>query len=96
MSNVKPITSPPPNQRRYLGVRDVASQLGTGVNQVLAHIKAGTLAAIDMRKPGVGRPFYRISRDDLARFEATHSAARAPAPVAPRRKRMDIPKHIGV
>lgn len=56
-------------KQRYLGIRDIARQLNIGVNQVVAHIRGGTIKAIDVRKPGACRPFFKVAIDELRRFE---------------------------
>ena len=87
---------PQPDQSRkpkFVGVTAAARRFAVGKNQILAHIKAGTLVAIDMRKPGAQRPLFRIAAEELARFEKSLPATR-PARATVRRRRKHIPNHL--
>ncbi len=83
------------DQCRYLSVREAAAQLGIGANQILAHIQAGNLAAIDTRKPDASRPLFRIRVEDLERWVGSLAVSRPQARVTRRRAVRGIPKHIG-
>lgn len=61
-----------------------AARLGIHVARVLAWIRAGELAAIDVGDRT--RPRWRILPDAIAQFERRR-AAKPPAPPAPRRKK---------
>lgn len=54
---------------KMLTTRQAAECLGVSTAKVTAWIRAGQLAAIDVSaQPGTGKPRYRISEEDLARF----------------------------
>jgi hypothetical protein len=94
MTESKFTPSSPANQRRYFSCRDIARQLDIGVNQVLSHIRAGNLTAVDLRKPGSSRPLFKVSLAELERFE--RAKVQSPSPVVSHRcRRQNIPNHLG-
>jgi excisionase family DNA binding protein len=53
-----------------LTTRQVAERYSVNPDKVLAWIRAGELAAINVAEKAGGRPRYRIDPTDLAAFEA--------------------------
>jgi excisionase family DNA binding protein len=65
-------------------VREVAEHYGVSEHTVLAWIRSGELRAVNVgRRPGAGKPRWRVSQAALEAFEAL----RTPAPPAPRGRR---------
>jgi excisionase family DNA binding protein len=56
--------------RQKLTTRQVAERYSVDPDKVLAWIRAGELAAINVAEKAGGRPRYRIDPADLAAFEA--------------------------
>lgn len=67
---------------------EVAKRLSVQDEVVLAHIRSGRLAAVNV---GLGsrRPRWRISIEALERFLATRSSANQTLAARPRRKRKE-------
>ena len=65
----------------------VAKQLGVSPDKVLDWIRKGELSATNVAA-GSGRPRYRISAEDLAKFQRTRQNVKPP-PRPPRRPRKD-------
>lgn len=57
-----------------LTITDVAAELRTRREHVVAHIKSGLLVAYDATPPGAKRKSYRITRQALDQFKAERSA----------------------
>jgi hypothetical protein len=74
----------------HLTTADVAERLAVDVECVLALIAAGTLTAIDVRRPGSKRPRWRITAEALADFET----ARTNRPTPPPARRQRRPQHV--
>ena len=73
----------------YLSRTDAAAHLGVSVDRITELIEAGELPALDVsRRPGVGRPRYRIRRDALRDLETKRAVVPDVKPVR-RRKRSD-------
>jgi hypothetical protein len=70
--------------------RDVAERLAVDVEAVLALIAAGTLRAIDVRRPGSKRARWRIAAEALTEFEEARMNRAAVAPTRKRRR----PEHV--
>jgi len=67
-----------------LSVRDLCERYSVSENTVLGWIRSGELRAINVgRRPGAGKPRWRIKSEALAAFEAL----RTPNPPAPRARR---------
>jgi hypothetical protein len=66
-----------------LTITDVAAELRTRREHVVAHIKSGSLAAYDATPPKAKRKSYRITRQALDAFKAERSARQ----VKPSRRR---------
>ncbi|HEX5269356.1 MAG TPA: helix-turn-helix domain-containing protein [Gemmataceae bacterium] len=65
-------------------VRDVAERYGVSEHTVLAWIHSGELHAFSVsRRPGAGKPRWRITAEALAAFELS----RTPTPSPPRTRR---------
>ena len=65
----------------------VAKQLGVSPDKILAWIRKGELHATNVAAAGSGRPRYRVSEEDLAKFQAMRQNV-APPP-KPQRRRKD-------
>jgi len=66
-------------------IKQVAERFGVGQHTVLAWVKSGELAAINVaRRPG-GKPHYRVTSDAIRAFELLRSSETAAPP--PRRGR---------
>ena len=77
--------------QRDLKVAEVAAILRVNPGKVLGWIHGGQLAAVDVSADtGVGRPRWRVSPADLARFRASRLSDFRPAP--PRRRRRNPKK----
>lgn len=66
----------------------VAKQLGVSPDKILAWIRKGELHATNVAAVGSGRPRYRISAEDLAKFQAMRQNVKPP-PKPPRRGKKD-------
>lgn len=74
----------------YLVPRDLAERWSVCVDKVLLFIRTGELRAFNVASPTSSRPRYRISIDEVRRFEEqTRSAGPSPAAKinAPRRRK---------
>ncbi len=71
------------NPDRMIGVSDVATRLAVKPQTVLAWIRGGELAAVNVARANGGRPRWRIRESDLDAF----LAARQPQPAAGRPRR---------
>ena len=67
-------------ERRWLSPPQVAEQLGIDPGKVIAWIRAGQLAAVNVAENVGGRPRYRISPDALDAFLLGRSTAPDPKP----------------
>lgn len=68
-------------------VQEVSQRYGVGEHTVLGWIASGQLRAIHVgRRPGAGKPRWRITPEALAAFEQVRTSA-PPAAKLPRRKR---------
>ena len=74
------------NDATILTVADVSERYGVGQHTVLAWIASGTLAAVDVRRPGAKRATWRILPAAIGAFEAARTAT-PPTPRTRRRKR---------
>ena len=75
----------PPDASRYLTPPQYAARLGVHPDKVVAFIRSGQLAAVDLATPGSTRPRYRISPQAIEEFERRRSAAPLPKPIRRRR-----------
>ena len=66
----------------------VAKQLGVSPDKILDWIRKGELNATNVAAAGACRPRYRISPEDLAKFQKTRQNVKPP-PTPPRRRRKD-------
>jgi excisionase family DNA binding protein len=66
----------------------VAKQLGVSPDKILAWIRKGELDATNVATVGSARPRYRISEEDLAKFQGTRQNVKPP-PKPPRRRKTD-------
>jgi excisionase family DNA binding protein len=74
-----------------LTVRQVAEHHAVSDRTVLAWIRAGELRAVNVtRRPGAGKPRWRITQEALAAFEQR----RTPTPVAPQTRRRKRPADV--
>jgi excisionase family DNA binding protein len=70
-----------------LAVAQTAEHFGVSQHTVLAWIRAGDLAAINVGRTFGGKPRWRITEQSIAAFELLRSASTAPQPErTPRRK----------
>lgn len=79
-----------------LDIDECAARLGCRRHTLLAHIRAGTLTAIDITPPnperkGSGRRTYRIEPQELERFIASMKTR----PIAPPVEEDPAPKPMG-
>lgn len=68
----------------YLTTRQVAQRLAVDPGKVRAWLRSGQLASIDVSEEPGKKPRYRISEDEVRRFEELRSVRR---PEAKRRRR---------
>lgn len=66
-----------PPETRYVTPPVLAARYGCKAETIIAAIRRGDIAAIDLARPGSRRPRYRISPDAIAAFEICR-AARTP------------------
>lgn len=81
------------DERRFLRVRDVATELGVATDVVLSWIGSRKLIAADVSKGSGARPRWRIDRGDLDTFLAGRRTTLAAAPAA-RRSSRDVPRYV--
>jgi excisionase family DNA binding protein len=75
-----------PEDRAYLSPPQYAKQLGIQAEKVLRWIRSGELKAVNVaQNSGVGRPRWRISAQEIQRFELSRSNTSPPQ--RPRRAR---------
>jgi|GEM_PF-2048198 excisionase family DNA binding protein len=79
-------------QPTFYSTRDVARQLGVGIDKVVNWINAGELEASDSSNPGSTRKRWRIDRDALGRFLRNRQAK--PAVKRTRRKKSVVKNHF--
>ncbi|MEI8376334.1 MAG: helix-turn-helix domain-containing protein [Planctomycetota bacterium] len=65
----------------------VAKQLGVSADKILNWIRKGELHAINVAAANSSRPRYRISGEDLAKFQQTRQNVKPPPKPLPRRKK---------
>jgi len=73
-----------------LTVKQTAERYSVKAHTVLAWIRRGELAAVDVSSARGGRPRWRITREALDRFEL----ARTATPTPPRKRRRKQPAEI--
>jgi excisionase family DNA binding protein len=71
--------------RAWLGVPEIARDLGVAERKILGWIARGELAGVNVAASTSGRPRWRISRDAFDHFLAARQAK--PHVPAPRRRR---------
>lgn len=71
-------------------VSEIAERWNCSVNLVLAHIREGNLAAINIGSRPV-RPTYVVAADELETFESNRTTRKAPPPEPRRPPRPRIP-----
>jgi hypothetical protein len=64
----------------YFTPAQVAERLHMSIDLVGDHIRAGSLAAIDVRRPGARRASYRVSAAALAEYERARQVRAVPMP----------------
>lgn len=71
-------------------VADLCDKYGVTEHTVLGWIKNGELVAVNVgRRPGAGKPRWRISPEALAAFELSRESGGAPTPKAKRKRQAD-------
>lgn len=63
-----------PDDAVYFSPPEVAERFRVKPGKILAMIRAGILAAVDMAMPGSRRPRFRISADAIREFEQRRAA----------------------
>lgn len=85
----------PQDPQADLKVTDVAALLRVNMGKVLSWIATGELGAVDISLThGVGRPRWRITREDLTAFRAGRRTSRQSTP--PKRRRQQRPAVAGI
>jgi hypothetical protein len=77
------ISTVPP--RRSYSVAELAERWRIGQDKVLAFIRKGDLVAVNVAAHTSGRPQWRVTPEEVARFESKRTSAPPPKPT--RRKR---------
>ena len=75
-----------PAPERYLSPPQIAERLGVAPRKVIAWIRSGELAAVNLASRGASRPRYAVSPASLAKF----LSAKAVAPVAAPPPKADV------
>jgi hypothetical protein len=70
-----------PDQSRYKTPPEIATRFGCKPETVIAWIRNGELAAINLARRGSLRPRYRVSPEALAAFEQARSVVPRTPPV---------------
>ena len=83
-----------PDPARYLTPSEIANRFGCKPETVIAWIRSGELAAIDLARRGSLRPRYRISPEALATFEQTRSVVPRTPPVRVPRQNPKIKRFV--
>ena len=78
-------------ERSFFTVAEYAERLGVPNDKVLFFIATEQLAAVNVAKDPNGRKRYRISADEIKRFETARATIQTPdtAPAPRRRRRKD-------
>lgn len=87
-----PVVSPDP--ARYLTPPEIANRFGCKPETVIAWIRSGELAAINLARRGSLRPRYRVSPEALATFEQTRSVVPRTPPVSKPRQNPAVKRFV--
>jgi len=78
-------------EARYLSPPQAATIVSCSAEKLIAAIRRGELRAVDISdRPGVGKPRFRIDRDDLDAWLRSREVV--PRPKAPRRPKQQKPE----
>jgi len=75
-----------PDASRKLTVPEVARRYRVAPETVLAWVKSGQLAAINVARPGSRRPRFRVDQTDLVAFDARRAVVPIVKPTGRRRQ----------
>lgn len=79
---------------RYLTPPEIATRFGCKPETVIAWIRNGELAALNLARRGSMRPRYRVSPEALGTFERARSVVPKAAPVRKPRRDLQIKRFV--